>query len=225
VLKNLPPSYEDNRKWGKTEEVYNGFRFRREGLKVETYTKYRTVKQGTWSRYYVEFVDPEKQLEISISDTRPIAENKFGFRVNVRAPLRIFGRMTQWQRDVQLISLSTNADATVAMSIDCECGIQFNPLTFPPDVRFYPKATSAEIVLERFEVHRISQISGPLAEKLGEGLKWVLDDKLARYNDKLVEKINRKLEKQEDRLTVKLQDRLNETIKSWTTETQTTTAP
>ena len=75
ALDNLPPVYEDNRKWGRTEEVYNGFRFRREGLKLETYTKYRTVKQGTWSRYFIEFVDPEQKLEISVDNIRPVRQD------------------------------------------------------------------------------------------------------------------------------------------------------
>ncbi len=220
VLKNLPPVYEDNRKWGKTEEVYNGFRFRREGLKVETYTKYRTVKQGTWSRYFIEFVDPSDKLEISINQIRPVAADRFAFQVNVRTPLRLFGRISQWQRDIQLISLSTNADATVSMSVDCECGIAVNSLTFPPDIQFKPQATNANVVIESFEVHRISQLSGPLAEQLGKGILWVLEDRLEKYNDKLVQKINRQLAKQEDKLTIKLQDELSGIVKSWTSSAE-----
>jgi hypothetical protein len=215
VLKNLPPVYEDNRKWGKTEEVYNGFRFRREGMKVETYSKYRTVKQGTWSRYFIEFIDPENELEIAIKDIRSIGETRLAFMVMVRTPLKLFGRLSQWQRDIQLISISTNADAQVMMQVDCECEFQINPLSFPPDVTFRPEAKSANVVIEQFQVHRISQISGPLAEQLGKGIRVVLDDKLADYNAKLVEKINRQLIKQQDKLTIKLQNRFTDSLNTW----------
>ncbi len=216
ILNNLPPVYEDNKKWGKVKEVYDGFRFRREGLKVETYRKWKTVKQGTWSRYYIEFVDPENSLELLVDQIRPLDASKIGLRVALAVPLKIFGRVAQWQHDVQLISISTNADATVEMVIDAECEVIVNPLAFPPDVMFRPKATAAQIAIRKFEVHRISQLHGPLAEQLGKGLRNVLDDRLADMSDKLVEKINRQFIKQQDKLQIKLHDRIAGTVKSWT---------
>ena len=216
ILKNLPPVYEDNRKWGVKKEVYDGFRFRHEGLKVETYRKYKTVKQGTWTRYFIEFVDPEENLKLTIADLRQIDRSKISFRVVVSVPLHIFGRIAQWQHDVQLVSISTNADATVEMSVACECDILINPLAFPPDVSFKPHATEASIVMTSFEVHRISQLRGVLAEQLGKGLRHGVDEKLSEYGDKLVVKINRQFEKQADRLHVRFQDKIGEAVGRWT---------
>jgi hypothetical protein len=217
VLKNLPPTYEDNRGWGKQKEVYDGFRFRNEGLKVETYRKYKTVKHGTWKRYYLELVDPESSLQIRLRDLRNLSNNRFAFHLTLESPLKVFGRITQWQRDVQLLSLSTNANLVVQVEIDAEVDIQMNPLVFPPDMQFSPTVTAATVRLAKMEVDRISQIRGDVAEELGKGLRGFVDDYLRDYDDKLVTKINKQLEKQKDKLRVSTGDylpKLTQTPKS-----------
>ena len=202
VLKNLPPTYEDNRGWGKQKEVYDGFRFRREGMKVETYRKYKTVKHGTWKRYHLEFVDPESTLQLRIANLRDISQNRLAFHLTLDAPLKVFGRVSQWQRDVQLISISTNAAVAVRIDVDVEVGVQINPLVFPPDIQFSPMVKSAMIRLTKMEVDRISQIRGDIAEELGKGLRGFVDDYLKDYDEKLTAKMNKQLEKQKDKLRV-----------------------
>ena len=113
MLRNLPPSFEDNRKWGKEQEVFDGIKFRREGWKLETKRKTKTVKQGTWSRYYIEFVDPAKYLQVKIQRIDFPKTGPIRVETQVIAPLKLFGRVSQWRRDIQLISLSTNAEATM----------------------------------------------------------------------------------------------------------------
>ncbi len=218
VLKNLPPTYEDNRKWGLQKQVYDGFRFRREGLKVETERKYRTVKHGTWSRYYVQLIDPASKLVLHIDRLEPIADDRVAVDVSLEAPLKAFGRISQWQRNVQLISLSTNADATVRVRVQAEIGIQTNPLVFPPEIQFSPVVKGAQVQLISFEVHRISQVSGPLAEQLGKGIRNVVDDRLETYSDKLVTKMNQQLVKQQDKLKVSFGQEIKAMVESWTVE-------
>jgi len=208
VLKNLPPSYEDNRGWGKQKEVYDGFRFRREGMKVETYRKYKTVKHGTWKRYHLELVDPQSMLQIQMKDLRNLVNNRFAFHLTLEAPLKVFGRVSQWQRDIQIISLSTNASVAVQVEIDAEVGVQTNPLVFPPEMQFSPTVTKATVRLTKMEVDRISQIQGDIAEELGKGLRGFVDDYLRDFDDKLVIKINKQLEKQKDKLRISTSDYL-----------------
>ncbi len=216
VLKNLPPAYEDNRKWGLQKEVYDGFRFRREGLKIETERKYRTVKHGTWSRYYVQLVDPANKLVLRVDRLEPITEDRIAVEVTLEAPLKAFGRISQWQRNVQLISLSTNADAAVRIWVQAEIGIRTNPLVFPPEIQFAPLVKDAKVQLTEFEVHRISQVSGPLAEQLGKGIRNVVDDRLEDYSDKLVSKMNQQLAKQQDKLKVSVGQEIQSMVQSWT---------
>jgi len=214
VLKNLPPTYEDNRSWGKQKEVYDGFRFRREGMKVETYRKYKTVKHGTWKRYHLELVDPESTLQIQMRDLRNLANNRFAFHLTLEAPLKVFGRVSQWQRDIQIISISTHSFIAVQAEIDAEVAVQTNPLVFPPDMQFSPTVTKATVRLTKMEVDRISQIRGDLAEELGKGLRGFVDDYLRDYDDKLVIKINKQLEKQKDKLRVSTSDYLPKFIQT-----------
>ncbi len=209
VLKNLPPSYEDNRKWGLQKEVYDGFRFRREGLKIETERKYRTVKHGTWSRYYLELIEPQKLLSLHIDRLEPIDAKRVAVEVTLQTPLRAFGRISQWQRNVQLISLSTNADLTARVWVQAEIGIESNPLVFPPVFQLEPNVRNARAELVQFEVHRISQVSGPLAEQLGKGIRHFVDDRLADFSDRLVVKMNSQLAKQRDKLKLSVADNLD----------------
>jgi hypothetical protein len=207
VLKNLPPTYEDNRKWGLQKSVYDGFRFRREGIKLETERKYKNVKHGTWSRYFLEFDDPERRLKLDVKRFETTVD-RMRIDVEIEAPLHAFGRMSQWQRDIQMISLSMNADVMVRLTVESEVAIRINPLVFPPVIQLEPVVKKATVALTQFEVHRISQLHGPLAEQLGKGIRGVVDDRLADYSDKLIVKMNQQLEKQKDKLKLSLGQKL-----------------
>ena len=130
----------------------------------------------------------------------------------VIAPLKLFGRVSQWQRDVQLVSISADAEATVELNIACDIYIRLNPLKIPPDVEFRPVVTDASVGLQEFKVHRISQIHGPLAELLGKGIQEVLDDRLENYREKLVAKMNAEIAKQQGKLKLSVQDWLQTSI-------------
>lgn len=212
VLKNLPPNFEDNRKWNKQKEVFDGIHLRREGLKIETKRKYKTVKHGTWTRYTVQFLNPEDDLIVDIQKIDFTQDGRIDIRTRVEAPLKLFGRLTQFQRDVQWISLSVNATATVEMTMDCQVNIHVNTLKFPPDVEFSPVVTNAKVQLKEFDVERISQIHGTPAEVLGKGIREVLDEKLEEYDEKLVEKMNREIIKQKSKLKLSLSDWLEKRI-------------
>jgi hypothetical protein len=100
------------------------------------------------------------------------------------------------------VSVSAKADATVRMRVDCEVEIKLIPVSFPPDVEFRPKVTDATIELLDFRVHEISQIHGQAAEWIGEGIREILDRKLAEYRDKLVIKMNQTISKQQSKLRI-----------------------
>jgi|688.fasta_scaffold462715_1 hypothetical protein len=204
VLKNLPPSYEDNRRWGLEKNVYDGFRFRREGWRIETKRQYETVKHGTWSRYYLEFIEPAQRLQLRLQRFEIHSEEQFLMELRIEAPLRAFGRISQWHRDVQLLSLSANAELTARLDVAAMVAMRVNPLVFPPEIQFEPQVQRADLQLVQFEVQRISQLHGPLAEELGRGVRRMVDDRLSAYSDKLVLKMNEQLAKQHDKLRLSL---------------------
>lgn len=213
VLRNLPPSFEDNRKWGREKEVVNGIQFRREGWKIETKRKRKTVKHGTWSRYFIEFVDPVANLQVNIQKMEFSKSGPIRIATQVIAPLKLFGRVSEWSRDVQWISLSANAEATIELIVACDIHVIVNPLKIPPDVEFRPVVTNATVALQDFEVHNISQLHGPLAELLGKGIREVLDHRLEDYREKLVVKMNSEITKQKGKLKLSLQDWMQTSVR------------
>ncbi len=198
VLKNLPPTYEDKRKWGKQKEVFDGLDFEREGLRIETRRRYKMVDHGSWSRYFIEFIDPEKQLSIRVFDLVELRPGVIQFRTSVEAPVKVFGQMTRYQWDVKTFSVSATANARVRLDLTSELEVQWNPVALPPSITLRPKATEAKVALVEFKVVRISHMKGPVAKLLGASLRELLEHKLSEYDEKLVEKINKQLDKQKD---------------------------
>ena len=216
VLRNLPPNFEDNRKWGREKEVFNGVQLRREGWKIETKRKTKTAKHGTWSRYFIEFVEPTQKLQVNIQGIEFPIKGPIRVVTQITAPLKLFGRISEWCRDVQLISISADADATIELNVSCDIQVILNPLKIPPDVEFRPTVTDATVLLRDFEVHRISRLHGPIAELLGKGIREVLDNRLEDYREKLVVKMNSEITKQKGKLKLSLQDWMQTSVRKKT---------
>jgi len=212
VLKNLPANYEDNRRWNQCKEVVVGLHIHRDGFRIQTKRKTKSVKHGTWTRYLIEFIDPEKELQIDIEKIEFLSQGRIDISTRIELPLRLFGRVSQWQRDFQWYSLSADGSARVELHVDCQVNVRVNPTTFPPDVEFAPVVTEAEVQLKEFEIERISRLGGDAAELLGKGIREILDEKLKEYDDKLVEKMNQEIGKQKSKLTISLGDWLEKKL-------------
>jgi hypothetical protein len=206
IRENLPPAYEDNKKWGLQKEVWDGLEIWREGGRLETKRKKKLVNAGTWTKYRVEFVEPDKNLHIEFQQLQSLPDGSIAFSVSVEALLDVFGRMSQWVRDVQMISLSVNADATCKLTMSGTVKFQLNPLKLPPDVILKPRVDHAVVELSHFRVRRISQIGGDFAKALGEGARGSIDKKIEDTNEKLVDKINKQIEKQQSKMVFSMQD-------------------
>ncbi|MCC6512048.1 MAG: hypothetical protein IT423_23325 [Pirellulaceae bacterium] len=206
IRDNLPETYEDAKKWDLQKEVWDGVDVSRDGLKIKTKRKHKLVNHGTWTRYRLQIVEPEKNLNIQFHKLEVGEDGKVFFDVSVEMLLDVFGRLSQWVRDVQVISLSANADALCKLSIRGTVGFHLNPLRFPPDIRIKPHVDAARVDISSFRVRRISQLGGSLAEQLGNGLRNALEKKLEESNEKLPDKMNRQLEKHSDRMQFSTQD-------------------
>lgn len=216
VLKNLPPNYEDNRKWNKHKEVMDGLHVHREGFKIETKRKWKSVRHGTWTRYTIEFLDPEKELVVDVSKIEFPTPGRIDVSCRIEAPLKLFGRVSQWQRDIQWYSLSADGRCRMEMLVDVRVQLHINTLRFPPDVEFAPEVTQATVRMKEFEIDRISKVGGDAAELVGKGIREVLDEKLEDYDVKLVEKMNREIAKQKDKLRISLGEWLQKSVGSRT---------
>jgi hypothetical protein len=202
---HVPATYDDDRHWGRTAKVWAGVRFEREGWKIETHRRYVEVNHGTWTRYHLDLIDPEKNLVVEVLDLRD-DQGEALCKVRLTARVRCDARVAEWQRGVQLYSLSTVALARVRMDADCILGLSLDPTKLPPDVLLTPKVKTAKLALLEFEVREVSKARGELAEQLGGGVEALLKEKLADYEAKLPEKINKQVAKKQEKLRLSLSD-------------------
>lgn len=206
IRRNLPEDYVDDRKWDRQKEVWDGLDVHREGLRIKTKRKTKMVNAGTWTRYKIALVDPDQNLAIDFHRLEPLSDGRIAFGVTVECPLDVFGRLSQWMRDVQIFSLSANVDAACRLVLEGTVGLRMNLFKLIPDISVEPRVDVAHVGLTHYRVRRISQVGGDFAKLLGEALKKRVDEKLEDYNDKLVDKINQQIEKHNDRLTFSTHD-------------------
>ncbi len=206
VRREIPAHYEDDRKWGAQKEVWDGLVWRREGWRLETKRRKKMVNAGTWTRYAVDLVDPDTNLEIRFEKLTAHPGGDIEFELILESPLDVWGRLSHWVRDVQVVSLSAAADAACRVRIAGNIRVQVNPLRLPPEISLHPRVDEAQVELTYYRVRRISQVGGDFAKYLGAGLRGFLNEKIDDLNDKLVDKINAQIDKRADRLTLSLQD-------------------
>ena len=87
VLKNLPPHYEDLRKWDQTKEIVSGLNVRWEDGKIKTNRRRKTVKHGTWQRHVIDFIDPQANLAVAIDKIDFSEQGQIGFAMKLEMPL------------------------------------------------------------------------------------------------------------------------------------------
>jgi hypothetical protein len=199
---HLPRQYDNTKHWGQQKTVLDGWEFRSEGLKLETKRRWKEVNHGNWTKYQIQIREPKENFQIAISDIKTLANGKVQFAANIKAPLDLQGRLSVWQYDVQVVSLNMDAEADVEVDMICQVAVRLHPLTFPPDILLEPEVVSAEMKLNYFRLNRLSQVGGPLAKRLGEGLEIFLREKVKQEGNDLPRKINRAIEKRRDRLRI-----------------------
>lgn len=206
ALAAIPETYENTKHWGGTTRVWDGVRISLDGLRLKTKRKWRDANHGTWKRYRAWLVEPEKQFDLRIENIRPAEEGHIAFEIAVDAKLGLFARLSQWERGVQLISLSTDAEAVVRLRMTCEASMRLDFEQLIPDVVIDPEMTAADLTLVSFDLQRVSNLNGPGVEQLGRSLRNVLQDEIDARRPKLVAQANRQIEKNRDKLRLSVSE-------------------
>jgi hypothetical protein len=204
VLDNLPEEYEDTKHWGTTKEIWRGVRFSGKPLEMKMNSRKKQVNHGTWRLYRITLVDPENRFQARIVDARITGSGRVAFDAIVTARLNCYGRLAQWERGVQLISLSIDAVADVQLRLSCEVGVRPDFGQILPAIVVDPRVTDANLVLTDFRVHRISKLEGHFAHQLGKNLRGVLVGKIENKRQKMVERINSRIDQKRDKLRFSL---------------------
>jgi hypothetical protein len=221
IKTHLPPEYEKKKNWGQTTEVFDGLHLKLDGVHLKTKRKKRTVNHGTWTMYRVRLSEPD-QFTLRIHNLRALDDGRAGFDLEVYAPLELFGRLSEWQRGVQLFSLSADGNARVRLHATCALRMKIVSAkeSVFPDVAIEPEVLSAQILLESFRLERISQLDGPLVKQLGREAREVIEDELAERNAEIVTKINQQIAKKQDKLRLPLSELANTKfgdLRTWVT--------
>ena len=208
VKANIPADYENTKRWGMTTERWDGLHVWRDGWQIKTKRRKKEVNHGTWKMYRFHLIDPDERFQIEIDNVDDLGDGRVQFDARVYAHLFVFGRLSEWNKGVQLFSFSAEGDARVRLHVTCQTTLQLDPTGLPPDVVLRPTITEADLRLVDFRLHRISNLHGPLIHEFGKGIREVLEDKIADDRVALAGKINRQIDKNRDHLRVSLRDLL-----------------
>jgi hypothetical protein len=213
----LPTHYDDEDDWNQTKRVFDGVDIERDGFRIETHRKWKDVRHGNWTRYSVDLVEPKKNLHIVVDNVQPLDDGRLRFRVTIDTPIAVSGRMSQWQRGVQLFSISCNADAQVRIWFQATIAALVVPDETPLSIQVAPVVEQADVELIDFEVQRISQVGGEFAEQLGKPIEAAIRKRfIEKQRDRLPERMNRAIAKRSDRLRFSPSQWISKQLERWT---------
>ena len=208
VRGTIPHNYVDEKDWGKTKEVVRGLYIKREGLRIKTHRTRKSVNHGTWTRYQIDLIDPAQHFHIRLQQVRTLPNKRMAFEILCDAKVRVFGRLSQWQQGVQLVSLCAEADADVRLTLQGDLAARIDLTHAIPDLELDPVVRDADLYVKDFRMREISQLDGPFVKMLSASVREVLEDEITKRRTKLVAKINRQIDKNRDNLRLSVTELL-----------------
>lgn len=206
ALESMPHTYEETKDWGGQAERWDGIKFRREGMRIETQRRKKKVNHGTWKKYSAHLINPNEEFSIAVKNMHETPDEKLAFDVHFIAHLGLSGRQSKWVKGVQLYSFGAEGHAKVRLVVSIELEIKTDITKFPPDLIFVPRATNAELHVDEFRLDRISKAGGEFAQQVTKGVRSKLDEEIVKKKHKLVEKLNKQFEKDKDKLKLSIAD-------------------
>ena len=217
VLGAIPHTFKEDKDWGGQDERWDGIKFRREGLRIKTNRRKKMVNHGTWKKYSAQLLNPEEEFSIAVKNMRETKDEKVAFDVHFSAHLAIDGRQSKWVKGVQLYSFSAQGHTKVRLVVGVELGVSMDINNFPPDLVFFPVAKQANLIVDEFRIDRVSKAGGEFAQQVSKSVRKSLDEKLAKKEAKLVEKINKEFAKNQSKLRLSVAEALKS---KWTKPAQ-----
>lgn len=212
VLDEIPHHYTDDRKWGLQQQVYAGFKFRRDQGRLETERVWKQVNHGEWQKFTVALRDPQREFSVTIPQVRKSADGGMLVDIEFVTPLTLSARMSQWQRGLQLYSFSANGWAQVALRLECELKLRVSRAAAsagtPAETRLIlePRVTAATIELREFRLDRVSKVGGEVSQQLGRWVEKELQQKIAQKSPELVTRINQQINRHRERLSIPMDE-------------------
>ena len=206
--RHIPRTISGDKNWGDTKRVWAGVKIRMDGFKLRTNRRHRELEQGRWIKYQVTL--PDIPPAIKVADVSPsvdavTGEQSWTITSSIVSPMEFEARVQRWNLGVRLFSVTIRGKARIRMNSTISVGFHANYGEIPPGLVIAPSVQKAELVMEHFEVDRVSKIGGDVAEEWGELLEELLIERLVkRQNEKLVGKLNNSIDKERDELKLSL---------------------
>lgn len=209
VREALPAEYEKRHNWNHTQRVFDGLKWEWDGGKLETRRRWKEANDGQWHWYRVRLVEPEQNFHVHVHRFQALENGKVLCDLAVDAKLAVEGRLLQWERGVQLLSVDAEAEAETRLAARMEIGGKVDGGKFPPSLYLEPVVQAADFELRRFRIGRIGKFDGPVVKSLSRGAQEIIEDRLAAARPKLVDKMNAEIKKSESKLKLSVSDLLN----------------
>ena len=214
IREHIPANHIDEKDWNKTKRVFAGIKFRREGLKLETQRRWKEVNDGLWRRYEVTLLDPEKKMDVRLSEVHWLPDGRLHARLKIASELLVVARQAQWNLDVRFYSFDTQARVRMELDVETTTAFNMDASKLPPALVVDPIVEQASLRMTRFEVDKIGQIGGDIAEELGDTVEVFVRNHLVRpQSKKLADTLNRQIDKKRDKLRLDAGDWLNRWFK------------
>lgn len=208
ALDSLPSKYEDVKNWGDQAKRWDGIKWRREGLKLESSRRWKMVNHGTWNKYSATMRNPKEEFSLQIMNMHETDDEKIAFEIHLAAHLNIDARQSKWVKGVQLYSVNAQGHAKVRLQVAIEMDVRMGVSKFPPDIVLIPRAKTAKLQFDEFRIDRISKVGGEFAQQITRHARSKLDEKVEEQEQKIVVKINKQLEKKQDEFRLSIADAL-----------------
>lgn len=210
IRENIPEKHTEDKEWNRTKEIYAGIKFRREGLKIETERRWKTVNHGLWRKYEVQLIDPDNRLTVRLSDVHWQPDGRLHAHLTIIAETFVTAWQTQWNLGIRVYAIRSEAKITMQLDVDATIGFGLDNTAFPPALVVDPHIHNASLQMSSFHVDRIGKLGGDISEELGDSIENLVRKLVVKpQSEKLAAKLNRQIDKKRDDLRIEAGDWLN----------------
>jgi hypothetical protein len=187
----LPPVlYEKEQDWGR---------------QVKTRLSRSPRNDGVWRKLRVTAQDPQRHLELRLTDLRNIGPDTQTFKVFLAFQAGIDYEQQNWERGLRLLSSSAEARVRLKLTLECESTFRLEPTDkLLPDLVFRLRIVKAELSYDNLVFEHLAGIGGSGARLMGEALRSSLKQWKPSLERELLNRANAAIVRAADTREVRL---------------------
>lgn len=197
---HIPHHYVEKKGWGKQSPRWDGVKIQLKRFQLKTKRRTKMVNHGTWKMYSAELLDPRAGFQFKLNSITRNAKGQPVIDMTIIADLKLHGRIAEWYKGVQLIAITAEGNANVSLNLVTTIGTRLDLSRIPPDIHLEPVVDRAQLRVHEFQIRRVGNIGGEVANQVERAVRKILDQKVEKYQQKLVTKLNQSIEKNRSKL-------------------------